>query len=114
MSKNSESEAIDMLDADYKRYRVGNRRSRKKLLKDEGLPPQHVGEMIPPDMMPMIKEYKIGRNDPCPCNRNEEDAIDFQFTLEDGSHPSRGRVLKSKAIKYKDCCFQLGEYENYK
>lgn len=65
-----------------------NRRARKNILKDAGMPPQHVGEIVPPDVKPMIKEYKIGRNDKCPCGKFDK--------------------------KYKDCCLNTGEYENYK
>ena len=35
---------------------------------------------------PKIKEYKIGRNDPCPCNSGK---------------------------KYKNCCLSTGKYEKY-
>lgn len=35
---------------------------------------------------PKIKEYKIGRNDPCPCGSGK---------------------------KYKNCCLSSGKYENY-
>jgi hypothetical protein len=64
-----------------------NRRVRKSILKDAGMPPQHVGELMPPDIKPMVKEYHVGRNDPCPCG---------------------------VGFKYKDCCLSLGTYENYK
>lgn len=36
---------------------------------------------------PLIKEYKIGRNDKCPCGSSK---------------------------KYKNCCLSSGKYENYK
>lgn len=36
---------------------------------------------------PHVKEYHIGRNDPCPCGSGK---------------------------KYKNCCLQSGKYENYK
>jgi len=35
---------------------------------------------------PRIKEYKIGRNDPCPCG---------------------------SGLKYKNCCLNTGKYEKY-
>ena len=64
-----------------------NRRVRKSMLEDAGLPRMHVGEIIPPDINPIIKEFVVGRNDNCPC----------------GSR-----------IKYKKCCLEKYTYENYK
>lgn len=36
---------------------------------------------------PKVREYKVGRNDSCPCGSNK---------------------------KYKNCCLKTGKYENYK
>ena len=40
---------------------------------------------------PIVKDHKIGRNDPCPC----------------------GKTINGKPVKYKNCCLKTGEYENY-
>ena len=64
-----------------------NRRVRKSILKDAKMPPQHVAEIVPPDIKPITKEHNIGRNDKCPCNSGK---------------------------KYKSCCLNTGEFENYK
>jgi len=94
-----------------------NRRLRKKILKDAGMPPQHVGEMMPPDQLPVKKEYEIGRNDSCPCGRNQE-AIkakdEYVMGLILGTIDQNEFPPFFDIRKYKDCCLTLGEYENYK
>jgi hypothetical protein len=93
-----------------------NRRIRKSILKDAKMPPQHVGEMVPPDIKPMVKEYHIGRNDMCPCDKNMELLSEYRdwehIVLIDETYSDPVPEVLPK--KYKDCCMNSGTYENYK
>lgn len=62
-----------------------NRRQRKEFLESMRVKAS-VAVAMPPKEKPMVREYKIGRNDKCPC----------------GSE-----------IKYKNCCLNKGKFENY-
>lgn len=74
-----------------------NRRERKKWSKQLRIPVN----TLPVDVNPMVKEYKVGRNDPCPCGAGKD------YEMDDG-------LIYSIRNKYKNCCLPTGKYENYK
>lgn len=63
-----------------------NRRKRKEIAINAGVGSKNIGTTLPPIMKPLVKENKIGRNDPCPC---------------------------SSGKKYKQCHLKLENYEQY-
>ena len=97
-----------------------NRRQRKEFLEEMRVKAKVVVAM-PPRELPMIKEYKIGRNDPCPCgatrvvDHGKNDGIEVMLNgvVEIMDKPCLHNIISRIPIKYKNCCLTKGKFENY-
>lgn len=79
---------------------VPNRAGRKRFVKGMGMKPQHIGEVLPPFINPIVREHRIGRNEPCPCGAGR--SVEDEFG-----------ILCNIPNKYKNCCLKSGRFENY-
>jgi uncharacterized protein YecA (UPF0149 family) len=64
-----------------------NRKERKQIMKNAGLGVHNVSTFFPSPNPPLKRDFKIGRNESCPCGSGK---------------------------KYKHCCLMSGIYENFK
>jgi hypothetical protein len=90
-----------------------NRRQRKEQLKKMGMGSHNVSAMLPTTNPSIIREYKIGRNDPCPCGATHN--VKGNKTIELPLNNMSMRMdFWNVPNKYKNCCMRSGKYENYK
>lgn len=95
-----------------------NRQQRKNFIKGMNIKERlSIAVTMPPKEKPIVKEYNIGRNDKCPCDKNK-DAMNAFAEWSNAMilwGPKNGaQCPEYKALKYKDCCMKSGKYENYK
>lgn len=95
-----------------------NRQDRKKIMKKAGHGARNVAVVFPPLVYPHVREFKIGRNDPCPCGVNQEKlsiweewytGVMLGIIPENTPAPNDGKI-----VKYKNHCLATGKFENYK
>jgi hypothetical protein len=95
-----------------------NRQQRKNFIKSMRVKERlSIAVSMPPKELPIIKEYHIGRNDKCPCQKNMDAYSAFEKWRDDvycGFIPIDTPCPDYKVLKYKNCCMKSGRYENYK